>query len=238
MLTTELVKPITTILISVLAAAITALLIDLIKNKKRKMVEQIIFYDDNIRIIISIFQNSIMSFILAYSLSFSNLGSIYKAPFIALIGIIIVLSTYGHLRFHKSYLIDTFQNKEIRIEFIMISIFIVIIWIITLIFIFSIEEFGDNSTHLAYTLILFFYSSLFIISQYFKWGNTRSYNKIVVSTIDDDRYETKELIHIEDYVVIYERKNDRRIVLPNHQIKKIAYEYEKTTLRDFIDKEH
>ena len=47
-----------------------------------------------------------------------------------------------------------------------------------------------------------------------------------------------ELANLDDYVVIYESKSDKRVIIPNHQIKLIEYEYDKTTIADFIDKEH
>lgn len=39
-------------------------------------------------------------------------------------------------------------------------------------------------------------------------------------------------------LAVTESKSDKRVIIPNHQIKLIEYEYDKTTIADFIDKEH
>jgi uncharacterized membrane protein YidH (DUF202 family) len=221
-----------------LTAAATTFLMSYMKDKKRKMVEQISSNDDRIKIINSIVLNSFLSFILALIVTGVNLDNNYKSPFIILIGMGIVFFTYGHLRFHKSFLIGAFQNKQTKLGFILISLFILIIWISILVVIFYIESFGDKPTYIALLLILLFYTTLFNFSQYFKWGVTRSYNKIVVVTIDGNRHDSAELINLDDYIVIYESKSDKRVIIPSHQIKVIEYEYEKTTIADFIDEEH
>lgn len=234
----EILKHIATILISILTAAATTFLMNYMKDKKRKMVEQITFNDDRIRILDSIALNSFLSFIIALIIVGANLDGNYKWPFIILFGVGIVFFTYGHLRFHKSFLIDTFRNKQTKLRLILISIFILVIWFFTFGVIFFIESFGDRATYLAYLFAFLFYATLFNLKQYFKWGVTRSYKRIAVITIDGNRYESMELVNLDDYIVIYESKSDKRVIIPNHQIKVIEYEYDKTTIADFIDKEH
>ncbi|MCR6546213.1 hypothetical protein NVS47_11940 [Dehalobacterium formicoaceticum] len=234
----EILKHIATILISILTAAATTFLMNYMKDKKRKMVEQIISDDDRIGIIKSIVINSFFSFILALSLTDANLDNNYKSPFIILIVMGVVFFTYAHLRFHKSFLIDTFRNKQTKLKLILITIFILIIWLLAFIIILNIKFLGDKPTNIVFLLILLFYTTLFNLSQYFKWDVTRSYNKIVVVTIDGNRYESIELINIDDSIVIFESKNDKRVIIPNHQIKLIEYEYKKTTIANFIDEEH
>lgn len=238
MVPSEVLKHMATILISILTATVTTFLMNYMKDKKRKMVEQITSDDNRIRIINSIVLNSFLSIILALIVTGVNLDNNYKLPFIILIGMGIVFFTYGHLRFHKSFLIDTFRNKQTKLGLILISIFILIVWLLALIIIINIKFLGDKQTYIALLLILFFYTTLFNLSQYFKWNVTRSYNKIVVVTIDGNRHESIELINIDDYIVIYESKSDKRVIIPNHQIKLIEYEYKKTTISDFIDEEH
>lgn len=238
MVPSEIFKHTVTVFISILTAVATTFLINYMKDKKRKMVEQKTFYDDRIMIINSIVLISLLSFVLATIINSVDLSNNYKLPFIILIGLMVVFFTYAHLRLHKSFLIDTFHNKETKCSLVLISIFILMIWISTLLVIFFIESFGDKPTHIAYLLILFFYTMLFNLKQYFKWNVTRSYKKIVVATIDGDRYESLELMSLDDYIVIYESKSDKRVIIPYHQIKVIEYEYAKTTLAGFMDKEH
>ena len=142
------------------------------------------------------------------------------------------------MRFHKSFLIDTFRNKQTKLRLILISIFILVIWFFTFGVIFFIESFGDRATYIAYLFAFLFYATLFNLRQYFKWGVTRSYKRIAVITIDGNRYESMELVNLDDYIVIYESKSDKRVIIPNHQIKLIEYEYKKTTISDFIDEVH
>lgn len=233
----EILKHIVTILISILTAAGTTFFISYMKDKKRKAIEQLSFNDDRIRIIDSIFLNSSLSFIIALIIVSANLDGNYKWPFIILLGVGIVFFTYGHLRFHKSFLIDTFRNEQTKLRLILISIFILVIWVFTFTTISFIESFGDRATYIAYLFAFLFYATLFNLRQYFKWGVTRSYKRITVITIDGNRYESMELVNLDDYIVIYESKSDKRVIIPNHQIKLIEYEYKKTTIADFIDEE-
>ncbi len=234
----EILKHIVTILISILTAAGTTFFISYMKDRKRKTIEHLSFNDDRIRIIDSIFFNSSLSFIMALNIAGINLDINYRWPLMILFGAGIIFFTYGHLRFHKSFLIDTFRNKQTKLRLILISIFILVIWFFTFGVIFFIESFGDRATYIAYLFSFLFYATLFNLRQYFKWGVTRSYKRIAVITIDGNRYESMELANLDDYVVIYESKSDKRVIIPNHQIKLIEYEYDKTTIADFIDKEH
>ncbi|MFA7077271.1 MAG: hypothetical protein WC147_02500 [Syntrophomonas sp.] len=233
----EILKHIVTILISILTAAGTTFFINYMKDKKRKAIEQVSFNNDRIRILDSIALNSSLSFIIALIIVSANLDGNYKWPFIILLGVGIVFFTYGHLRFHKSFLIDTFRNEQTKLRLILISIFILVIWVFTFGVIFFIESFGDRATYIAYLFAFLFYATLFNLRQYFKWGVTRSYKRITVITIDGNRYESMELVNLDDYIVIYESKSDKRVIIPNHQIKLIEYEYKKTTIADFIDEE-
>lgn len=224
----------TTIIVSILTASITIILVDYMKDRKWRKAEQITSYDDRIEIIQSIAINSFFSFVLAIGIASLNVENHYKALFIVLMAISIVFFTYTHLRFHKSFLTKIYQSKESRCEFIRISLFILIVWISVLIAIFQTKYFGS----IPLLLTLAFYIILFWLNQYFKWGITRRYNKIIVVTIDGDVYESIELISLDDCKIIYESKSDKRVIIPNHQIKLIEYEYKITTVADFIDKEH
>lgn len=232
----EILKHAVTILISVLAAVATTLLINYIKDQKRKTIERITSYDERIRIINSIALNSFFSFILASAITSANIENNYKLFFIILIVLGVAFFTYAHLRFHKSFLKNAFHNKQTRFRLILILIFILIVWIFILFAISFIESFGDKPTYLAYLFVLLFYTTLFNLSQYYKWEVTRSYNKIIVITVDSIRYESMELIKFDDCIAIYNVSDDKRIIIPHHRINVI--EYEKASLADFINEEH
>jgi hypothetical protein len=235
----EILKHIVTILISILTAAGTTFFISYMKDRKRKTIEHLSFNDDRIRIIDSIFFNSSLSFIMALNIAGINLDINYRWPLMILFGAGIIFFTYGHLRFHKSFLIDIFKNnKQTKLKPILISIFILVIWVFTFTTISFIESFGDRVSYAAYILVFFFYTILFNLRQYFKWGVTRGYKKIIVSTIDGSIYETMELIFLDDSIAIFEKMAAKRVIIPNHQIRTIEYEYDKTTIADFIDEEH
>ncbi|MFA5636791.1 MAG: hypothetical protein WC977_12915, partial [Anaerovoracaceae bacterium] len=189
-------------------------------------------------IIDSIVLNSLLSFIMAIIIADADMDSNGKLLFIIIFGAGIVFFTYGHLRFHKSFLIDTLRNKQTKSASILVALFIFGFWAFILWSIFAIGRFDESSTHIARILILPFYFSIFTLRLYFKWGATRSYKKIIVITIDGSRYESMELLNLDDYIAIYGKETDKRIIIPSHQIKAIEYEYEKTTIADFIDKEH
>ena len=113
----------------------------------------------------------------------------------------------------------------------------IITWISALTAILFIKHIGDGATITAFTLILLLFATLFNLRQYLMWNLTRMYKKIVVVTIDGDIYESTNLINLENFIALYESKSDKRVIIPNNQIKTIEYEYQKSTLADFIDKE-
>jgi hypothetical protein len=234
----EILKHVVTILISILTAAGTTFFISYMEGRNRRAIKQLSFNDDRIRIVDSIFLNSFLSFIMALTVAGINLDFKYKWPFMVLFGTGIISFTYAHLRFHKSFLIDTFQNKQTKLKLILISTFILAAWVFTFITISFIDSFGDKVSYIAYILVFFFYTILFNLRQYFKWGVTRGYKKIIVSTIDGSIYETMELIFLDDSIAIFEKMAAKRVIIPNHQIRTIEYEYDKTTIADFIDEEH
>lgn len=234
----EILGHIITIVISILTAVTTTFLVNHMKNKKRKVVEQIAPYDHRINIINCIAIHSLLSFILALIVAGVKLDQNYKMVFIILNNMAIMLFIFANLRFHKSFLIHTLKNKETKWNLILISIFILVIWVSILVAMFFIRSFRDKPTSITYLFILFFYTTLFNLKQYFKQDIIRNYRKIIVVTIDGIRYETTELINLDDYIVIYETKRDTRVMIPNQQIKVIEYEYQKITIAEFIDKEH
>lgn len=225
------------ILISIFTATATTLLIGFIKDKKKRIVEKITDYDERVGIIDSIAINSCLSFILALTIALYNVAFLYKVPFIILLAITVIFFTYVHLRFRKSLLIKAYYNQEKRCEFILISLFVIITWISALTAILFIKHIGDGATITAFTLILLLFATLFNLRQYLMWNLTRMYKKIVVVTIDGDIYESTNLINLENFIALYESKSDKRVIIPNNQIKTIEYEYQKSTLADFIDKE-
>jgi hypothetical protein len=79
---------------------------------------------------------------------------------------------------------------------------------------------------------------LFILSIYFKSEVTRVFDKIVVYTLDGECHVTKEVKIIDNFTVIHNSKNDKRIIIPNNQIRLIEYEYKKTSVTDFINQKH
>ena len=179
--------------------------------------------------------NSLLSFIIAIVIADADIDNNYKLPIIIIVGAGIAFFTYGHLRFHKSFLIDTLRSKQTKLPLILVALFIFSFWVSILWFIF---RFGESSTHISRILIFPFYIILFTLRLYFKWGITRSYKKIIVITIDGSRYESMELLKLDDHIAIYKQEADKRIIIPCHQIKAIEYEYEKTTIAYFIDEEH
>lgn len=202
----EILRHIITIVISISTAVTTTFLINYMKDKKRKVVEQTTPYDDRISIINCIAIQSMISFILGVIITGANLDQSYKLIFVILIDVGIVFFTYANLRFHKSFLIKTFQDKETKWGLISISTIILIMWIFILVVMFFIKSFGDKLTYTAYLLILFFYMILFNLRQYFKWQVIRNYRKIIVVTIDGNRHETRELMNLDDYKLFMKLK--------------------------------
>ena len=92
----EILKHIATILISILTAAATTFLMNYMKDKKRKMVEQITFNDDRIRILDSIALNSSLSFIIALIIVGANLMAIINGLYNFILWIVFY---HGHLDF-------------------------------------------------------------------------------------------------------------------------------------------
>jgi len=238
MVSNEVLKSIPTILLSSVTAVAITFLIHYMKERKRRAIEQITHYDDRMEIIDFIAKNSTISLIFALVIAYLGIDFIHQVPFIILLATNVVFFTYIFLRFHKSFLIKTYQNKESRCGFTLISLFISIVWVATLISILLIKQIGDWPTFTAFTLAMSLYTLLFNLRMYFKWTLTRWYKKIIVVTVGGDIYESIELVEFDDYVAIYENTNDKRIIIPKHQIKAIDYEYQETTIADFIDKEH
>lgn len=234
----EILKHLITILVSIVASVTTTILIYYIKSKRIKVVEQLTSYDERREIIKSVVNNSLYSFALATFITTLELDYYIKLSFIILFCFMTLIFTYSHLRFHSSYLVDALRNRKTRYWLIIISLTILSLWVSALLSIFSIKSLGDTATLISCTLIFLLYTNLFILSIYFKSEVTRVFDKIVVYTLDGECHVTKEVKIIDNFTVIHNSKNDKRIIIPNNQIRLIEYEYKKTSVTDFINQKH